>query len=156
MAERRLLNYSTTVPVARTVGQMQNELAQHGASAVVVQYDGGKATGLSFQIGGPHGPRAFTLPVDVVPVQKILDRQWSAGQVKRAQATPEHAERVAWRVAKDWLEAQLALVQTRMATLEQVMLPYMVVDPAGTTLYQRYVEHDLRALESGDANPADR
>ncbi|QYN41008.1 hypothetical protein K1T35_47560 (plasmid) [Pseudonocardia sp. DSM 110487] len=149
MAERRLLNYTTTVPTSRTVAQMQEELARHGASAVVVQYADGRPTGLSFQIAGPHGLRAFTLPVDVVPVQKILDRQWSAGQVKRAHATPEHAERVAWRVAKDWLEVQLAIVQTAMVTLEQVMLPFMVVDPAGTTLYQRYVDEDLKALQAG-------
>ena len=63
-------------------------------------------------------------------------------------STPEHAERVAWRIVKDWLEAQLAIIRTEMVTLDQVMLPYMVGDE-GHTVYELYRDRQL-ALGTGD------
>jgi len=44
--------------------------------------------------------------------------------------------RVSWRILKDWVEAQMALVETHMVTLEQVFLPYAVTDD-GQTIYDR-------------------
>lgn len=149
MSGRALLNYTTTVPVGRTIGQIQAELAKHGATKIMVDYVDGGPTGLTFQITGPHGPRAFSLPVDVAAVQKVLDRQWNERKIRRANATRAQAERTAWRTIHDWLEAQLALVEAHLMTLEQVMLSQVWVDNTGTTLYQRYLEHDLRALEAG-------
>jgi hypothetical protein len=37
---------------------------------------------------------------------------------------------------KDWVEAQMAIVDTKMVQLEQVFLPY-VITPDGRTLYER-------------------
>jgi hypothetical protein len=51
---------------------------------------------------------------------------------------------------KDWLEAQLALIDAQVVEIEQVMLPYLIVDDTGLTLYQRYLEHGRRALESAE------
>jgi hypothetical protein len=62
--------------------------------------------------------------------------------------TPEHAERVAWRIVKDWLEAQLAIVATEMVTFDQVMLAYVRTSD-GTTLYDLYRGGGLPALGAG-------
>ena len=35
-----LLDYTTTVPVSRTVAQVQAKLVEHGARAVMMEYDG--------------------------------------------------------------------------------------------------------------------
>ncbi|MGH4019999.1 MAG: hypothetical protein ACRDT0_12350 [Pseudonocardiaceae bacterium] len=51
------LNYTTTVPVARTVGEVQDMLARHGASAVAVRYVDRQPVGVSFQLATPHGLR---------------------------------------------------------------------------------------------------
>jgi len=56
--------------------------------------------------------------------------------------TVEQAERVAWRIMKDWLEAQLAIIATEMVTLDQVFLPYMQGDD-GRTVYELYLDHQL-------------
>lgn len=55
------------------------------------------------------------------------------------------AANVAWRVVKDWLEANLALIAAQMATLDEVMLPYLHVDE-GRTLWQAYRERESLAL----------
>jgi hypothetical protein len=149
------LNYTTTVPANRTIGDMQALLAGHGAAAVAVRYIDGKPIGLTFTLSTPHGPRHFTLPVNVPAVHRLLIEQDRTGKLTAAAkrkkgsfSTPEHAERVAWRVAKDWLEAQLALIEAAMATLDQVMLPYLHVD-GELTLYDAYRDSEQRALPSG-------
>lgn len=148
------LNYSTSIPVARTVSEVQTMLVNHGASAIAVRYHEKLAVGVSFVLVTPHGDRTFTMPVDVQAVQRLLAEQARAGKLKGAKPrggwdTPEHAARVAWRVLRSWLEAQLAIIEAQMVTLDQVMLPYLHVD-GEQTLYQVYRQRELRAIEGDD------
>ena len=43
---------------------------------------------------------------------------------------------MSWRILKDWVQAQRAIVDTKMVRLEQVFLPYAIM-PDGRTLYER-------------------
>lgn len=147
------LNYSTTVPMARTVGEIQDILARAGADAVGTRYENRRPVGVSFMLNTAAGVASFTLPVNVDAVHKLLVQQHAAGQLgkqasKAVLTSREHAERVAWRVAKDWLVAQLALVEAGMATLDQVMLPYLTTGE-GRTLYDDYRVKALRAVDRG-------
>jgi len=89
------------------------------------------------------GPRTFVLPVNSGRVEAVLKRDKAPARY----STPEHAERVAWRIVKDWVEAQLAIIRTEMVTLDQVMLPYMRGED-GQTVYELYVNRQL-ALPAG-------
>jgi hypothetical protein len=142
-----LLNYTTTVAVSRTIGQVQALLVEAGARRIMTEYDDvGHATGVAFTIQTVSGDRSFSLPVTAGRVQAVLQRE----RVQPRYATPEHAERVAWRIVKDWLEAQLAIIHTEMVTLDQVMLPYMVSE-GGRTMYELYRDSQL-ALPAGDVD----
>lgn len=143
-----VLNYTTSIAATKTAGEIQAMLGKHGASAVAVRFADARLVGISFTLSGPHGDRAFTLPVDVGAMQKVLDKQWSQKQIAARYANRDQAERVAWRVVKDWLAAQLALIEAQMASLDQIMLPFLHVD-GETTLYEAYRERELRALPSG-------
>lgn len=147
------LNYTTTIPAEKTVGEVQAMLGRAGAAAVATMYDGGRPNGVHFQMNTANGVATFALPVDVDGVVAALAKAHRAGQIRsisKAKAlSREHAERVAWRVIKDWLEAQLALVAASMAQLDTVMLPYLLVD--GQTLTDRYLERGQRLLEGGSA-----
>ena len=50
---------------------------------------------------------------------------------------------------KDWLEAQLALVDTQMVGMDQAFLAYLQVDDSGRTLYASYKERESTALTAG-------
>lgn len=153
----RLLNYTTKVAANRTIGECQDLLGRAGASAVAVMYENRKPTGLSFRLDTARGTRDFAMPVNVAGAQKILqrldrDHAWPSSlrpNVIAKYLTTEHAANVAWRIVKDWLEAQLAIVAAEMVTLDEVMLPYLQLG-GGQTLYQAYLESDgLRVLEAG-------
>jgi hypothetical protein len=109
---------------------MQDLLGRSGASAVALVYADRKPVGMSFSLTTPSGPRTFNLPVDVPAVQKLLTAQ--KREYARVDDRPAQAERVAWRIVKDWLAAQLTLIDAQMATLDEVMLPYLVTSPNRT------------------------
>lgn len=151
-----LLNFFTKVPVERTVAEVQALLASAGADEIMTRYVDRRPAGVTFTLTVPGGTRqAFALPVDVDGVAQVIRKQRDGGDltagggITRAMlGSREHAERVAWRIAKDWLAAQLALVAAAMVTFDQVMLPYLLVT-RDQTLYQRFVESGLRELEQG-------
>ena len=147
-----LLNYSTSIAADRTVGEIQQLLGNHGADAVQVRYENREPVAVSFSLVGPHGPRVFTLPADLAGVGRVLREQHRKGQlssISRAKAdSSQHHARVAWRTLKDWLAAQLALVEANMARLDQVMLPYLHVD-GEKTLYEAYQAREQAAIEAG-------
>lgn len=139
-----ILNYTTTIAATRTMAQVQSLLAEAGATAVMSEYENGKPTALSFAVDMPHGRQGFTMPVhpDKVFAVLVKDRK-VPGRYK----TKEQAERIAWRIIKDWMEAQLAIIKTEMVTLDQVMLPYMTGND-GRSMYEIIVGERL-ALSAG-------
>jgi len=149
---KRVLNYTTAVPVTKTVGECQHLLAQAGADAVAVLYKDKQPAGLAFSLSTPHGNRDFTLPVNVDGVHRLLSEMDYGPNSRPVRTnvyrTREHAAAVAWRVIKDWLEAQLALIDAEMATLTEIMLPYLQIEP-GRTLWQAYQDNERKALEAG-------
>ena len=151
----RPLNFTTKIPAAQTVGECQAILAKAGAASVAVHYKDTAPDGLSFRLATPHGMRNFTLPVDVDAMQAVLAKAERDGAFasmhprKGAYSSRDHAANVAWRVVKDWLEANLALIAAQMATLTSLMLPYVHVDE-GRTLWQAYqAREETLALEAG-------
>lgn len=134
-------NYSTKVSASKTLGEIQGILAKHGAYRVSIDYgEGGSILGLSFALKDTSGVHAFRLPARTESVQKLLREQG-------AKCTDVHAENVAWRNLKDWIDAQIALVETGQVEVSEVMMPYML-DESGHTLYESFC---ARMLPGGDA-----
>lgn len=139
-----LLNYTTTVSVERTIALVHQLLVKAGARAIQTEYTATRPTSVAFSIETVYGLRYFTLPVDVARVTTVMKRDRT---VPNRFKNPEQGERVGWRIIKDWLEAQLAIIETEMVTFDQVMLPYMRADN-GQTTYELYRDQQL-ALPAG-------
>lgn len=135
-----ILNYTTKVPVSSTMAEIQKILVKAGANAVLSEYGpSGEVAAVSFRIDAPGGFMSYRMPADVDGVERALkkDRQWR---------DRTHAERVAWRIVKDWIEAQMAIIQAQMAELPQVFLPYAQTNN-GQTVYERVKSGTLNLLE---------
>jgi hypothetical protein len=138
-----ILNYSTEVPADRTASQIQACLVKARAQAVMMEYDDdGVLTHIAFRVTSQHGPIAFRLPANVEGVYQAMLHDPT---VPRSKKTKDQAARVAWRICRTWVEAQLAVIQAGMATLPEVFLPYAQL-PGGETVYERFVSRGLRAL----------
>ena len=126
-----LLNYTTKVDVYTTIGEIQKQLVKHGARRILQDYDDdNRIVALSFQINTPAGMRGIRLPANVNAVHAVLLRQ-------KIKCDREQAERVAWRILKDWVEAQMAILESEMVQMDEIFLPYMV-NNNGQTLFEAY------------------
>ena len=136
-----ILNYTTKVDVYTTLGQIQGILVKHGARKIMQDYDdAGHIVALSFLIDTPTGLRGIRLPANTEAVQRVLAKQ-------KVKCDRDQAERVAWRIVKDWVEAQMAILESEMVQLDQIFLPYMVNDN-GQTVFEVYRANQL-FLEAG-------
>lgn len=125
------VKYTTTVSAEKTAAEIQSALAKFGAQRIALDYQNGRPSGLSFALQlEDWGLRLYDLPVDIDAMHGLLKRTAPRGKMQ----SREQAERVAWRVLLVWVQAQLALISSQMVQLEDVMLPYMQIDSAGTTL----------------------
>lgn len=132
-----LLNYTTKVAVHTTLGEIQGQLVKHGARKIMLDYDDtGHIMALLFCIETPGGTRGVRLPSNVEAVHKVLTRQ-------KVKCDKDQAERVAWRIVKDWVEAQMAILESEMVQIDEIFLPYMVNDN-GQTLFEAYRCNQLK------------
>lgn len=137
-------NYTTTIKVEKTVNEIQQILAKHNAKAVLTEYgDTGCVIALSFKIETPQGMVGIRLPAKQENVLKVLKSQ----KIKNSaiKATNEQAERTAWRNVKDWIDAQMALIETEMVTIDEIFLPY-ILNQNGQTLYETFQENQKLML----------
>ena len=96
-----------------------------------------------FSIETPYGVQDFRLPANVEGVSEALARGYEQRRVERRFTGREQAARVAWRIVKDWLEAQVAIIEAGMMTMDQALLPHMLA-PDGQTFYSALVEDRLQ------------
>lgn len=132
-----LLNYTTKIDIFTTLGQIQSMLVKHGAKKILQEYDNdNNIEAVSFIIDTPVGVQAIRLPANVDAVHRVLINQ-------KVKCDREQAERIAWRIIKDWVEAQMAILESEMVTMDEVFLPYML-DNEGNTLYQLFATNALQ------------
>ncbi len=126
-------NYTTTIPANKTVAEIMDILVAHGVTEVRTQWRDGHITALLFACEG----LGFELParVDQVRLRLCADRVKNKDILSAAQTTEEHAEKVAWRNLKDWVDAQFALIDTGMVTVPEVFLPYLMIN--GASLFKQ-------------------
>lgn len=127
-----ILNYSTSIEAEQTIGEIQRMLSRYNVAAMMTEYDGHQVSAVSFKLNINGEPMSFKLPCNWRSVATILKEQ-QRQRNKHGDGVDAQAVRVAWRVMKDWIEAQLALVEINMVTIPQVFLPWAIM-PDGRTL----------------------
>lgn len=159
-----MLNYTTQVPAARTLSQIQEILTKHGARSILTDFDSkGNIEALSFKVATRHpcthpaglqipcaacGGRGsvevilgIRLPANVQATLKVLQRT-----APPRYRTEEHARNVAWRNIKDWVEAQMALLESEQVKFEQIFLPYILTGD-GRTIFERLSQYGFQLPE---------
>lgn len=135
-----ILNYTTTVDSFKTsVSEIEYILMKHKAKSIMKNYDGESITGLSFLIDTGLQQIPVRLPVKIDECLEVLKQEKKNSPQSNIKATREQAERVAWRILKDWVEAQMALLDIQMVKFEEIFLPYIEMQN-GQTIFERLEE----------------
>lgn len=136
-----------------TFDKIQRLLAENGATKVMFDYtrDGsGTLEAISFALDINGKSAGFRLPAMVENVFQILYPNHNEYRYKRfVKGWREQAYKTAWANIRDWIDAQLALVQTRQVEMAQVFLPYLIMQ-GGQTLYEKTITNPEFLLGSGE------
>lgn len=136
-------NYTTKIPVEKTISEIEEILAKAGAKKILKDYDGvGNISAVSFMVAVDNRDIPFKLPIDLQAWTALIDRAVDEKKLpKRFMQDADQARRVGWRVIKDWIDAQMALVETKIVKIDQVFLPYVYDIKTDQTLYEKFIEH---------------
>lgn len=138
---------TTKVSSERTVAEIQKIMSRYGASKILLEYAGGEVEAVSFiyKVGGLELP--FRLPCRWPAMFEVLKKRRRGYLYDNDRRELEaKAKRVAWRQILRWVEAQMALVETRMVKMEEVFLPYIQAN-ATQTVYEKYAADGFAAIE---------
>lgn len=121
------------MPVEQSLSRIQKALLDHGATGFMYEYEKGtgKIESVKFLIEVQGKRVGFALPVNWRLFQAVLKDQ----DVRRWDED-DYCYRVAWANIRDWIDSQMALLETQMIELPQIFLPF-VVGKGGKTLYDQ-------------------
>lgn len=140
---------NATSKSANTFDRIQKCLASHGAKKLMFDYnDDGKIDALSFAMDVDGKTIGFKLPARIENVSRVMYGHLLSelGAGNRGDERRDQVYRTAWANIRDWVEAQMALIDTRMAKVEEVFLPYMTAKN-GKTLFESIEEGKFKMLE---------
>jgi len=138
-----ILNYTTKIDSVKTIGEITQCLVAHGANKIVSDYDGQIPISVTFTIVLNDTPIFYSLPANYAGVLKAMENN---KKIPRSLCTREQAIRVSWRIIKDWVEAQMAIVEAELADMAEVFLPYAIT-PSGETLYHEIKNNNQKFLK---------
>lgn len=139
-----ILNYTTQIDFNKTIGEIYSILARVKVQQISTDYDNGQPSAVKFMLLYFEQPVYFRLPCNIEGVYKSLCR---APKVPNKLRTKEQARRVAWRIIKDWVEAQIAIVEAQQAEMVEVFLPY-AIDKSGDTFFQQFSANHQKLLSA--------
>ena len=140
-------NYTSDVPVNRTVARIEEVLAQSGACSIQKEYGPeGSVSALRFELETPSRKNVFIrLPVDPDKVFKALAKSVRHPQRGTMDRIREQAGRTAWKLMQDWVEVQVSLIKMEQVEPLEVFMPYVLVS-RHQTLFQQLKESQYKAL----------
>ena len=120
-------NYTSGVPVERTLARIEAALVRGGATGVSKEYGEGRLLAVCFAVVDPQTGRrtAVRLPANVDGVYQALRAAVKRPRRGTLDKLRDQASRTAWKLMQDWVEVQMSLIQMQQAEFLQVFLPYV-------------------------------
>ena len=110
--------------------------------------DAGQSTSITFEIEVNGERLVFRLPNRFERVKALVEQSYkSIGQKITGEQLSEQAYRTSWANIRDWILAQMALIDSQMVRTEEVFFPYLL-DQGGKTVFETFEER--LSLPSGN------
>ena len=140
-------NYTSNVPIERTISHIEQRLAESGADGIMKEYTTGQLTALSFRVTLPEDGQKVSvrLPANVEGVYVSLSKEVRKPRAGTLERIREQAGRTAWKLMLDWCEVQLSLIAMQQAEFRQVFLAYILTD-GKRTFFDRLKKDNFLAL----------
>lgn len=134
---KNIKNYTSEAKVENTIRNIEELVVKRmHARQFFKEYKNDEVVGIVFVIPTDKGDLSFKMPARIEQINQFV-------------RTREQAARTAWKNIYDWIDAQIALIETEQVKVEEVFLPYLT-DQNGVTLFE-IMEKNKFALPSGKA-----
>jgi hypothetical protein len=139
-------NYTSGVPVDRTVSKIEMALVKGGATNIIKDYKDNLLDAICFAVIMPDTEKriAVRLPANAKAVYETMRRQVKRPRRGTEEKLKEQASRTAWKLMQDWVEVQMSLIEMQQVEFLQVFLPY--VWNGKTTVYNLLKAQGFRLL----------
>ncbi|GAF74960.1 unnamed protein product [marine sediment metagenome] len=145
-----LKNYTSKVPANTSLAYIERKLVQHGATRILKTYDSERkrVTAMCFAMEIDGVDVHFRLPARVANCEQVLRANLtSRSRPETIKKMPAQAERTAWKIVLDWVEAQMAMIELAQIEVMEVFMPY--VFDGKQTYYELIKEKGYKALLPG-------
>lgn len=142
-----LKNYTSGVPVSRSVQHIEDCLIRHGAKNIMKMYDAEKKLeSLCFIMPVDGKDIPFKLPASVDRVEKVLKAAVRRPTSQTNARIKEQAERTAWKLQSDWVDIQMSLIELNQVEIMQVFLAYVYFPIQKQTYFERLKNNNFKLL----------
>lgn len=141
-AAPRLKNYSSEASESSIFEAIRKSLAAHKAKRIMFDYDDeGRATSIEFVVELGRTSYTFKLPARFEEAEPLVAEARKAARMgaTSGEALSNQAYRAVWATIRDWVDAQMALIDIGASRIEEVFLPYLVVGE-DRTLFEEFAE----------------
>ncbi len=145
-----LKNYTSSVPAARSQMFIERKLVQHGAVRILKTYDKDRqrVNAMCFALTIDGVDVHFKLPARVENCEAVLRANLSSrARPETRKKIPDQAERTAWKIVSDWVEAQMAMIELAQIEVMEVFMPYIF--DGKQTYFEAVKKKGYKALLSG-------
>jgi hypothetical protein len=118
-------NYTSGVPVDRTVARIETLLAEFGAKAIGKNYDQGRLTSLTFQLEINQHDVLIRLPANPQAVYDAMLKECKRPRRGTLEKLKDQSDRTAWRIQQEWLEIELTKIGLNQTEPLQAFLSYI-------------------------------
>lgn len=132
-------NYTTSIKAEKSVSEIQKILGKGGASSVSIDFEANQPSAVRFSLKVGNEELWFRLPSNPQGILSTMKRDGVRGSYRNM----EQARNVSWRIIKDWLDAQMAIIDAGQAKATEVFLSYLL-QPSGETIYQKFENQQLK------------
>lgn len=138
---KNIKNYTSEAKVENTIARIEELVVKKmNARQFFKEYKNGEVIGVVFVIPTDKGDLPFKMPARIEKLEQLFYSQkkprysWQKPDPLTV-AEREQAKRTAWKNIHDWIDAQIALIETDQVKIEEVFLPYMT-NISGQTLFE--------------------
>ena len=122
-----LKNYTTSIDAGKTCTEIEGILVRAGATRIHREFENGNLIAMAFTLrvtsANLEMEVPYMLPLRAKEVHRVLEKLYQRRRINRQYSTEEQAIRTGWRIIKDWVDAQVALIEIGCAKMEEVFLP---------------------------------
>ena len=143
-----LKNYTSSVPASTSITWIEKKLASKGATQILKEYGpDARVSCIKFSLRVDGQDVLFNLPAQIENCERVLRANLSQrAKADTIKKVPAQAERTAWKILADWVDAQMARIELAQVEVMEVFLPYVFDAQHNRTFFQLLKEKNFKML----------